>query len=109
MTAAASPLTLPVLTELLIMWLVPNFFFGWKVGGGGGLQTFTKINGQYVHAFIAFAGSVLWILTVNFWMYPLVAIAVENFYANIDPKNYPLIILIQAVVAYAVFRKEHWA
>jgi hypothetical protein len=41
-------LTLANFAELLIMWFVPNLFFGWKVGGGGKLETFEKLSGQYV-------------------------------------------------------------
>lgn len=109
LTAPASPLTLPALAEILIMWFVPNFFFGWKVGRGGeGLQTFNKINGQYVHAFVAFGCSVVWVLVVNFWLYPVISTAIERFFAAIDPSNYPLITLVMLIIAYAVYKKQHW-
>jgi hypothetical protein len=90
------------------MWFVPNFFFGWKVGRGGeGLQTFNKINGQYVHALVAFGFSVVWVLVVNFWLYPLVSIVVENFFAAIDRSQYPLATLIMLGIAYGVYKKQH--
>ncbi|MGA8856258.1 MAG: hypothetical protein WB643_03720 [Candidatus Bathyarchaeia archaeon] len=91
------------------MWFVPNLFFGWKVGRGGrGLETFNKINGQYVHAYVAFGGSVIWVLIVNFWLYPVISAAVESFFAAIDPSQYSLASLLMLAIAYAVYKKQHW-
>jgi len=107
---AALPLNLPALAEILIMWFVPNFFFGWKLGrGGGGLQTYNKINGQYVSAYVAFGGSVVWILVVNYWLYPAMSTFVEKFFAAIAPSSYPLAAFVMLVVAFGVYKKEHWA
>jgi len=53
------------------------------------LQTFNKINGQYVPAYVAFGGSVVWVLSVNYWLYPAVSTIVENFLATINPRTTP--------------------
>ncbi len=109
-TSSALPLTLPQLAEIFIMWFVPNFFFGWKLGRGGeGLQTFNKINGQYVPAWVAFSGSVIWILIVNFLLYPAISTIVENFFATINPSNYPLVAFVMLIIAFGVYKKQHWA
>lgn len=100
---------LALLTELLIMWLVPNFFLGWKRGGGGGLQTYEKWTGQYVPTWFAFVFSFVWVLIVNFALYPIVGLAVENFYLRLDIIEQALVILIIFVLGYVVFKKQRWS
>lgn len=92
------------------MWFLPNFFFGWKLGRGGeGLQAFNKMNGQYVPAYVAFGGSITWVLIVNYWLYPTVSNIVEGFFAAINPSNHPLVAFVILIIAFAVFKREHWA
>jgi hypothetical protein len=101
---------LPALAEMLIMWFVPNFFFGWKIGRGGeGLQAFNKINGQYVSVYVAFGGSVTWILIVNYWLFPGMSNIVEGVFATISPSDFPLVALVMLIIAFAVFKRGHWA
>jgi len=103
------PLTLPFFVELLIMWLLPNILFGWKVGGGGKLQTFCKLNGKYVDPVIAYGGSILWILLVNYGIYPVISATVESFFTSIDPKNYAILFIIILAIGYGVFKKQRWS
>lgn len=110
LTAAGSPLTLPLLAEVLIMWFVPNFFFGWKLGyGGWGLQTFNKINGQYTSVYIAFGGSVAWVLIVNYWLYPTVSNMIEGFFRAINPSIHPLAAFVMFIIAFVAFKRQRWA
>ncbi len=101
--------TLTNFVEVLIMWFVPNLFFGWKVGGGGKLTTFEKLSGQYVSSIWAFIGTVMWLAIVNWWLYPTVSVLMESFFSSLDPNYNAAVMLVMGTIAYWVFKRERLA
>jgi glycerol-3-phosphate acyltransferase PlsY len=98
--------TLANFAELLIMWFVPNLFFGWKVGGGAKLETYEKVSGQYLSPILAFLGTIIWLAFVNWEIYQMISSVVEAFFANLDSNYNAIVLLAMELIGYWVFKRQ---
>lgn len=95
-----------LLTEIIVTALVPNILVGRKKAAHGCRRWYTKWNGQYCAAGLAFLIYRSWALFTHFLLFPAIAEVVHRFYEIIGEEHSGVAFIAFFIVVLWVFHKE---